>query len=213
MMLYADDQSHKQRAAVFDARIAHAVGLRKAAADMTAIENGEPTPSDFMMVHDPAVSPDLRSAIVDARKRMWMMSPTDRLAYRDAISPLADAIQDLIDKRGFKYTPLMRLISPRSMPNRPSERVIENHNVEAKLAKFDGTTHACDLNYLIDPRLSPELRRRLIDAKKALDAAPRDRRRALAKSIAPDLLRRLDALRDVIGARGVAALRRVLALD
>jgi hypothetical protein len=213
MMLYADDQSYKRRAAAFDAKRAHAIGLRKAAADMGALANGEPQPSDFMMLHDPVVSPDLRSAIADARKRMWMMSPRDRLAFRDAISPLADAIQDLIDTHGFKYTPLMRLINPRSMPNKLSQQVIENHQIEAKLAKFDGTTHASDLNYLVDPRVPPQLRRRLIDTKKALDAAPRDKRRALAKSIAPALLRQVDRLRDVIGPDGVAALRRVLASD
>ncbi|HEY1749582.1 MAG TPA: hypothetical protein VGG11_22835 [Xanthobacteraceae bacterium] len=213
MMLYAEDQSHKLRAAAFNARRARVVGMRKAAADMGALANGEPQPSDFMMVHDPVVSPDLRNAIVDARKRMWMMLPKDRLAYREAISPLADAIQDLIDTHGFKYTPLMRLISPRSMPNPLSDLVIENRQIEAKLVKFEGSTHACDLNYLVDPRVPASLRRRLIEAKRALDATPRERRSAMAKVIGFDLLRAVDRLQDAIGANGVAALRRVLGSD
>jgi hypothetical protein len=213
MMLYADDQSYKQRSAEFDAKRAAASALRKGAADMGALANGEPTPSDFMMLHDPVVSPDLRSAIIDARKRMWMKSPKDRLAYRDAISPLADAIQNLIDEHGFKYTPLMRLISPKSMPNRLTDAVIENHQVEAKMAKYDGTTHSCDLNYLVDPRIAPRLRRRLIDVKKALDDAPLHERRALAKTIAPSLVQQVDDLSPVIGPDGVAAIRRVLGRD
>jgi hypothetical protein len=213
MMLFSQDDSHRQRAAAFDAKQAAAAALRKGAADMDALADGEPTPSDVMMLHDPVVSPDLRSAIVDARKRMWMMSPKDRLAYRDAISPLAAAIQDLIDQHGFKYTPLMRLISPKSIPNKLSDAVIENHHVDAKMAKFDGSTHACDLNYLVDPRISPGLRRQMIDVKRALDDAPRGQRRALGKVIGSNILRQIDGLRAVIGVDGVAALRRVLGCD
>ena len=213
MMLNADDQRHKQRAADFDARHARANELKRGAADMGALANGEPTPSDVMALHDPVVSPDLRSALVDARKRMWMMSPADRLAYRDELTPLDTAIKELVDQHGPRFAPLSKFISPRGMPKKPDADFIENRHIDAKMAKYGGSTHACDLNYLVDPRIAPSLRRKLIDVKKALDAAPLQKRRALATTIAPSLIQQVDDLRALIGPDGVAALRRVLGRD
>jgi hypothetical protein len=96
------------------------------------------------------------------------------------------------------------------MPGRVTSRLIANNQLAAKLAKRQQQPHACDLNYLVDPRVPGGIRRRLIAVKKALDAAPDSQRRAIAKSISPDLLHQVDALGRVIGADGVAALRRVV---
>jgi hypothetical protein len=212
MMLYAEDESYKLRAAAHDARMSKARALSKAAADMEAIADDfkEPTPSDVMMLHDPRVPAELRWGLTEARKRMNMMTPDQRITYRQGLTVLHNGIALLVARYGAKFKALSKFISPGSMPGSATSRVIENHLVGAKFGKREGAPHMCDLNYLVDPRVPPGLRRRLIAVKKALDGAPINQRRAIAKSISPDLLHQVDALGRIIGADGVAALRRVV---
>jgi hypothetical protein len=212
MMLYAEDESYKQRAAAHDARMSKARALSKAAADMEAIADDfkEPTPSDVMMLHDPRVPAELRWGLTEARKRMNMMTPEQRTAYRPELTVLDNGITQLVARYGTEFKALSKFISSSSLPGSVTSRVIENNLVSAKFAKRESAPHMCDLNYLVDPRVPPALRRRLMAFKNALDRAPINQRRAIAKSISPDLLHQVDALGRIIGADGVAALRRVV---
>jgi hypothetical protein len=215
MMMYERDRTNEYRAATFDARVNKARALKAAVADMDTIAADgftEPTPSDVMMLHDPRVPSSLRWGLADARKRMNMMTPDQRADFRPELTHLDDGIAALVAQYGTQFKALGKFISPSSMPGGSlASRVVQNHQVSAKLAKRDGQMpHVSDLNYLVDPRVPASLRQRLIAAKRALDGASQSQRRAITKSIGSDLLSQVDGLRRIIGADGVAALRRVL---
>lgn len=216
MMLYEDNSNHGYRAAAHDARMSRLRALKTAAADMQVIatDDGfvEPTPSDVMMLGDPRVSPALRWGLADAAKRMGMMTPDQRADYRAELTHLDDGIAQLVARYGPEFGALGKFISPSRFQRRSvSARTVANHHVSAKLAKRDGSApHVSDLNYLVDPRIPSGIRQRLIAVKRALDAAQPSRRREIAKSVGSDLLFQVDGLRSIIGADGVAALRRVL---
>jgi hypothetical protein len=214
MLLFDLNDDHRQRQADFERRRSTAETMRKAADTMTDLLDGttEPSAEDVAVLHDPAVDPQLRSSIIDARRRMGNMNRADRYDYRDnALRPVSDAIEATIQRNGPSFAPLRRLISPGSFGDSADQWV--SPAATGKLAKYDGAArNACDLNYLVDVRVPAPVRRRLLDAKRALDASSPGERHLLSKSFSGTLSREVDGLARVVGADGVAALRRVLEL-
>jgi hypothetical protein len=212
MLLYESDDDHLNRSAAFRRRQALAETAHKAADAAADILEGsrEPSSDDIALLHSPSIDPTLRASIGEARKRMWNMTKEQRYEYSETLKPLAGQIEQAIRANGPDFAPLRRLIAPGSFADSADDAISP---VTVKFAKREeGPRNAADLCVLVDARIPAQTRRRLLDAKRTLDAAPPRQRDFVRKCMAPRIGPEVDGLRRVVGAEGVAALRRVLEL-
>jgi hypothetical protein len=130
-----------------------------------------PNPSDVNVLHDDAVNPDLRSALIDARKR----KPANAGAianWERGIAGLREAIDDLIETQGIKFQALHRLLGTRQL---------DTSGNPAKFAKGDATA---ERNRALDMvmGLPRSVRRDVIALKVAVDDLSPVQRRAVRNS-------------------------------
>lgn len=154
--------------------------------DSDQVTADTPNPRDVAVLHNEAVSPDLRAAIIDAAKRKQHEPPG---TWADSIVPLQDAIDDLIEREGIQFTALHRLLGA-------GRGDVDQRGNPQKFAKFDGSGGAQrvrDLDALM--ALPPSLRRRAVLLKNAFDdATPAGRRKMRSSAGVLRLLGDIEAL-------------------
>lgn len=149
-----------------------------------------PDPKDVAVLHEDAVNPDLRNSLIDARRRKPANAGSIE-NWERGISDLRAAIDDLIEREGFKYSALHRLLgargsdargNPAGVPSNSGMSVADEVLAGRKFAKGDVdemAMRAHAIEVLMKAPMPESIRRELITMKNFFDDHSPAERRAM----------------------------------